>query len=321
MKDETHEAPPPTRSLDRAGLADLLTLQDGVVSRRQVFELGGTDGDIARMLRRKELVRVHAGVFVDHTGSPTWQQRSWAAVLVHSPAVLTRASALPSPSAGGPIHVAIDVRRTVRHVAGVVAHRTPGLDERADWAKSPPRMRVEHAALDVAGEMTDQPGRAFQHLATICQTRRTTAARLRAVLLSRRGLPHRALLLELLADLEAGACSVLEREYLRLEDAHSLPTAERQARDASDGRSVYRDVLYRAHGLVVELDGRAYHDDPASRDADAARDLDAVVISALQTVRLTHGQVFDDGCRTAASVGGLLRRLGRGDHRRPSLGR
>ncbi|MGI8522565.1 MAG: hypothetical protein ACR2K3_04535 [Nocardioides sp.] len=59
----------------------LLAVQSGVVSRAQVLAAGGTDADLARLVRRRELVRLHEGVFVDHTGQPTWQQRAWAAVL------------------------------------------------------------------------------------------------------------------------------------------------------------------------------------------------------------------------------------------------
>jgi hypothetical protein len=52
-------------------LRTLLDLQAGVVSRRQLIELGCADHDIRRMLRRRELARVHDGVYIHHTGPPT----------------------------------------------------------------------------------------------------------------------------------------------------------------------------------------------------------------------------------------------------------
>jgi hypothetical protein len=55
-----------------------------------------------------QLVRVHPGVYVNHNGPLTWEQRAWCAVLVHWPAALARESALPSPAEDGPIHVAVD---------------------------------------------------------------------------------------------------------------------------------------------------------------------------------------------------------------------
>ena len=66
------------------------------------------------MLRRGELFRVHPGVYVNHNGPLTWDQRAWAAVHAHWPAALARQSALPSPPEDGPIHVAIDRKRTVQ---------------------------------------------------------------------------------------------------------------------------------------------------------------------------------------------------------------
>lgn len=305
MREQTH-------ALDHDGLRHLTGVQDGVVSRRQVLELGGSDHDLARMLRRRELVRLHPGVFVDHTGPPSRAQRAWGGVLLHWPAVLTHEWALPATMgcATGPVQVAIDLRRSVRPVPGVRARRTAGLDERADWLRSPPKMRLEHAALDVAAGLP-QTARAFQLLAQVCQTRQTTPARIRSALATRRGLPHGALFGDLLVDLGAGACSVLERDYLhRVERPHGLPAASRQGRAASAGRIVYRDALHAAHALVVELDGRAFHDDPVSRDADAERDLVAAVESDLQSVRLTYGQVLDHPCRTAARIAALLERRG-----------
>lgn len=96
-------------------------------------------------------------------------------------------------------------------------------------------------------------------------------------------------------------------EYLRrVERAHGLPTGERQVTDSIAGVSVERDVGYAAYGLVVELDGRAFHGSAASRDADHARDLDAAAARGLRTVRLTYGQVLGDPCRTAARIVELL---------------
>jgi len=53
---------------------DLLRHQDGVASRSQVFSLGMNDDDIARLIRRREWARLFEGVYVDHTGPPSWRQ-------------------------------------------------------------------------------------------------------------------------------------------------------------------------------------------------------------------------------------------------------
>jgi hypothetical protein len=50
--------------------------------------------------------------------------------------------------------------------------------------------------------------------------------------------------------------SALEFRYLRdVERGHGLPTAQRQAQAAQNGRLIYRDALYRKYGVAVELDG------------------------------------------------------------------
>jgi hypothetical protein len=187
--------------------------------------------------------------------------------------------------------VAVDRKRTVKHVTGVVAHRTPDLAGRALWQRSPPRVSLEHAAIDVAATKPDLLAR-FRIFADAVQTRQTTPRAISAVLEQRRGMPERQVLLELLDDLASGACSVLEREYLLLERQHGLPSSEsdgthRQAPGAVGGASAYRDVEYRPYHLLVELDGRIFHDTSVARDRDAQRDLEASVTENGTTIRLT----------------------------------
>lgn len=297
--------------LDQEELAHLLTVQDGVVSRRQVRELNGTDFDIARMVRRRELATVHPGVYVDHTGPPSWEQRAWAAVLHYWPAALTRESALPGPKKAGAIHVAVATNRNVKQVPRVVVHRTADFDVRVLWVKSPPRVAIEHAAIEVAIAKSDRLEK-FHVLAKACQGWETTAAAIAATLQARRRVPDKTFLLELLADLKEGACSVLEREYLELERRHGLPGGDdrRQKRAVVDGRSAYRDVDHGEFDLLVELDGKPFHDNALDRDNDFERDLDAAVTGDLRTVRLTYGQVLRNGCRTVRKVATLLERGG-----------
>jgi len=301
--------------MDRAELEHLLTrVQSGAVSRQQLVQLGALPHEIRQLLRRGELVTVHPGVYVNHNGPLTWEQRAWCAVLAHWPAALARESALPSPVDVGPIHVAVDRKRTLKPVPGVVAHRTSDLDGRVLWQRSPPRVALEHAVIDVAATKPDLLAR-FRVFADAVQSRRTTAGAIARVLRRRRGVPDRQLLLELLDDLARGACSVLEREYLQLERRHGLPSSEsdgtyRQAPTEVNGTSAYRDVEYRPYRLIVELDGRVFHDTSLARDQDAQRDLDATVTDDATTIRLTYGLVLRHGCRTASRVATLLARRG-----------
>ncbi len=299
-------------------LAELLHRQHGVLSRAQALRAGLQEHDLRRLLRRREWVVVHPGVYVDHTGPLTTAQRHWAAVLAMAPAALSHASALALATGTAPpalIHVMVDRDRTVAAPTGVVRHRVADFEPKVLAAASPPRQRLEEAVLDVAAEAP----RDLDAVAVLCEVvgaRRTTPARVRAALEARSRLARRALLSDVLDDLETGACSVLERGYLRrVERAHRLPAAGRQVRASGHG-TVYRDVEYRPWGLVVELDGRAFHTSLRDRARDLERDL-AAAVAGRDTVRLGWAQVYAAPCATATAIGTLLRRRGWPGEARP----
>ncbi|MQW74250.1 hypothetical protein GHK92_00025 [Nocardioides sp. dk4132] len=291
--------------------ADLLHHQHGVLSRAQALRGGLQEHDLRRRIRRREWAVVHPGVYVEHTGPLTTHQQHWAAVLAMAPAALSHASALAVAAGTAPpavIHVMVDRDRVVAAPRGVVRHRVADFEGKVLTSSSPPRQRLEEAVLDVAAESV----RDLDAVAVLCEvvgTRRTTPARVRTALDARSRLARRALLEQVLDDLEAGACSALEQGYLqRVERAHGLPAAGRQVRASGRGR-VYRDVEYRPWGLVVELDGRAFHTSVRDRARDLDRDL-AAAVTGRDTVRLGWGQVYAGSCATATAIGTLLRRRG-----------
>lgn len=135
---------------------------------------------------------------------------------------------------------------------------------------APPRSRLEEAAIDLAADQTDLLA-AFRVFSDLCRTRRTDALTIAAHVRARKRLRHRGQLLALLDDLAQGACSVLEREYLvRVERAHGLPPGRRQSRDDASGRPVFRDVDYEDFRVLVELDGREFHDNPGPETVTSA---------------------------------------------------
>lgn len=293
--------------MDGDALGELLARQDGVVSRRQLREMGIGKAALDRMLRRRELARVHRGVFVDHTGPLTDRQRAWAAVLCAAPAALCLESAIDPGHV--PVHVAVAEARRVTPPPGVQVHRMVGLDERVCWNLSPPRLRVEENTLELL-ERAKTVLDVVRVLTAAVGGRSTTVPRLREAILGRRRLRRRRLIVRLLTDLEAGTHSVLEHGYLvRVERAHGLPRPDRQATRRTDTGHELRDVDYAAYGLVVELDGRTGHEgwDATGRDAD--RDLDDHA-SGRESVRLRYHQVFRTPCRTAERLVRILRRRG-----------
>lgn len=298
----------PTGQPPRVDVRGLLELQAGVVSRRQALAAGLAPHDVRRLVRRREWAAVHPGVYVDHTGPLTWLQRAWAGVLFAAPAALCHISALRTDDPI--IHVAIDRARHVVAPGGVRIHHLGDFDRKVQWNLAPPRVRVEEAVIDVAAEAGDDIT-AIATVADAVQARRTTAARLLDALERRTRIARRPLLRSVLTDVANGTHSALEHGYLtRVERPHGLPRAGRQVVGIGrGGRAVERDAEYRALALIVELDGRLFHDSARARDRDLDRDLDAAV-SGRRTVRLGWGQVFDRGCETAVRIGRLLQRLG-----------
>lgn len=296
--------------MDLAGVGRTLAEQSGVISRRQVVAHGGSDTFIETRLRRREWAIVHRGVYVDHTGEPSWQQHAWAAVLFYWPAALSHESSLEvhrirtSEAHQAVIHVAVDQERRVRAIEGVRVHRVTNLSAMVQPNRSPARIRLEHSLIDVAST-TASDEKAIAVLADACQSGRTTPARLLDDLADRPRLKRRRLLVEGLEDVAEGAYSVLEHRYLtRVERPHGLPHAKRQRRVRPGRSAAYRDVEYRGVGCVVELDGRLGHEEQLDQWNDMDRDIDSVVGGDI-TLRLGWRHVLDP-CRTAIAVGRLL---------------
>ncbi|MEU0312265.1 hypothetical protein [Nocardioides sp. NPDC006273] len=138
-----------------------------------------------------------------------------------------------------------------------------------------------------------------------------TTNAVRAALERHPRLPRRAFISELLADIDAGTCSVLEHGYLsRVERAHGLPPGTRQSVRLTANGNEFRDVEYEAYGLVVELDGRLNHESWRAQGRDADRDLDDSALGGRLTARVRWPQVFETQCRTACRVSQLLHQRG-----------
>lgn len=291
----------------------LLREQDGVVARRQLLAIGGIGATaVNRMLRRRELVELHRGVYVDHTGPATWQQRAWAGVLWAWPAALASESAWRAFEGPGRrhrdtdrLHVMVERDRRLMAPPGIVVHRRDSFAALVLWNLGPPRLRLEEAVLDVALAARDELT-AVAALADGAGSRRTTAMRLRRALDERERVPRRAFLEAVLDDVAAGTCSVLEREYLRrVERAHGLPVGRRQVLLEHAGRTMWQDVVHEEWDVHIGLDGRLDHTSVPDRDRDLERDL-LVAGRGGRSVRLGYGQVLSRPCDTARGVAAVL---------------
>jgi hypothetical protein len=254
--DEGNEA-----DMDLGAVRHELRQQDGVVSRQQLLAAGLKPSDLDRLLRRKDLTRMLPGVFLDHTGRATWSQRAWAGVLFYEPAALVRSSALEAVGlksrSDGVVHIGIDADRRLSQVAGYSLSRLSRFEERIRMNTSPPRQRTEDALLDLAGSCPDDL-EAIQLLADGIRARHTSADRLLESLTGRSRQARRRWLDQVLHDLSAGTCSVLEHGYLtRVERAHALPQGQRQFVESGSAAIAVRDVRYLKYDVTVELNGVA----------------------------------------------------------------
>lgn len=290
-------------------LRRIVAEQEGVVNRRQLLAAGlpaqyGRD----RVLARRWL-RLHPGVYLTHTGRPSYLSRCWAAFLATpAPAVLSGAAAayLDHLIAQEPQEVQILVPESHRvrtTLSGVQVLRTRRL---IDFQGTPPRTVIARTALDLAerAECEDD----VVGFITAAARRQRTTARLRKELAKRPRVRHRALIEDLLSPEAEGLESPLERRFdRRVLRAHGLPRLERQASGEVDGRQIRTDARSARYATRIELDGRVHRETASS---DAWRDNAQALAHDGVTLRYHWSHVVGRPCDVAAQVAAALRRGG-----------
>lgn len=284
------------------GLVRLSRVQAGALSREQVLGHGVSDRVIERWVAEGRWGRITAGIY--RTQPDSWVQRVWAGVLLGGPgAVAGRESAAhlhgwrksePDPIT---IYVAkrIQVRRDDRWA--FVRSARPGGGE-------PPRTRPAQTIVDLTA--TASADDLTTLLAEATAFGRLKPEAVRRVMAATPRLPQRRLLTEALDVVSAGAMSPLETRYLRdVERAHGLPTPLRQASPTGEYRT---DAWYPDYGVIVELDGSAYHRGTA-RDRDLVRD-SRHLVNGIATVRVTWRMVTATPCAVATTLAAILRQHG-----------
>jgi Transcriptional regulator, AbiEi antitoxin len=288
----------------------LAGMQAYVVTRDQALGHGLSRHSLARLVGSGAWRRLAPGVFLTVRLEPSWDSLAWAGVLVGGP------FARLGPESSGYLHQLLPVApepvdvlvprerrveiagpwRFIRETSGVRARRSVG---------DPPRLSVESAVLDLADART--AGEVVGIVTTAVQRRLTTVYRLRQELAQRARHRHRALLVDLLADVEAGAESPIELRYLRdVEQPHGLPRGSRQ--QSRSGLPYQTDVDYDAYGLIVELDGRAGHEG-IGHFSDMDRDNRHILVNA-RTLRFGSYDLLARPCGVAFQVYSALVRQG-----------
>lgn len=284
-----------------AELLGLARRQSETLSAAQLAGHGITDRVVERMVDQGLLVRIARGVYT--TGHAGWRQQAWAGVLLGGP------SAVLGMRAAAYLHGFINAPPEC--VSVFVAGQSRVHDPRWQFIRSarlgsgePPRTRAAQTIVDLAS--VARPDEVVSLLAEAMGRGRVRSKELLTTLRETPRHPYRRLLEELVGEVAAGSESPLEVRYARdVERAHRLPPARRQARPLGRYRC---DAWYQEFGLLVELDGAAYHGGSVAQ-SDLDRDADHL-LAGLVTLRLGWKQVVGDPCRAARQVAGALNSLG-----------
>jgi very-short-patch-repair endonuclease/predicted transcriptional regulator of viral defense system len=292
-------------------IAGLAARQYGVVSWWQLIDAGVSRGAIAHRLAHGRLHRVHRGVYlVGHPTMPRLAAEAAAVLACGEGAVLSHQSAaklwqiLDDDNAG--IHVTV-VGNHRRHPS-IRMHRTASLDAN-DVARRHglPLTSPARTLLDLSEVVSS---RQLERAVEEAERRHLVGASRLHALLQRSPGRRGAAALRALLECTAGPTltrSEAEERLLALVRAARLPHPELNVRVA--GCEV--DFLWRDAGLVVEVDGFAYHSTRAAFERDRRRDA-KLQSAGFAVVRVTWRQILDE---PEALVALLAQNLARPDQR------
>lgn len=275
-------------------IAELAQRQYGVVTRRQLRELGCGRGAIELALARRRLHAVHSGVYAVGHCRLGVEGRCIAAVLAGGAgAVLSYGAAGAHwgirPSAAALIDVTTPLNRRSR--PGIRFHRSCLPADEVTVREGIPVTSVTRTLFDLAGVVPlGQLGRAVREV----EARRLWDRLSLEDLLARHPRPPGAAAIRALLDGEAYVTrSEFEERLFAL-----LGTAGGQRPLANvtiplGDRFVEVDLAWPDHRVVVELDGHATHGTRASFEEDRARDR-ALVAAGWRVIRITWRQLRDE---------------------------
>jgi hypothetical protein len=270
---------------------ELATMQRGLLSQRQLTELGVSRAVIRNHLRAARWAQRTSSVFSTTTGPLSWEQQLWRAVLHAGPGSLV--GGLTALKVHGlrnwerdEVTVLVNNDLSFERLAGVTFFRTrrPIADMRSDT--SFPLCRAAPAALLFAGYERNHRT-ALGAIAACVQQQLTGVPDLAAWLERLRPLRRSKQVGALLDDIGDGAQSLAEVDLRRAcRRCGVTPPASQTPRRDRSGRRRYTDAEWHlpdGRTLVLEVDG-AFHDDVLQAAADRARNRklttrDRIVIS------------------------------------------
>jgi len=285
-------------------LLALANAQHGVLHDGQLRRRGLSRKAIDQRVHAGRLTRLHDGVFAwGHsalTREGRWLAALWACggdgALSHRTAAAADGLLRDEP---GDVHVS--TLRSVHSRPGITVHRVRTLDPADVRRRGLLRLtRPPRTIIDLA----DEEGWADLR-AAVDALHRFSPAAVRAAQGRAPGRAGRGAVARLLEADEAHTKSELERRFLRFVRRHDLP---RPSALNADVAGLKADCLYGAQRLVVELDGRAYHERRAQLDSDHRRD-ERYQLSGYRILRLLWDDLHEaQAADTTERLLAMLRR-------------
>lgn len=293
-------------------VAALAAHQHGVVSGKQLRQMGMTDSAIEHSMATGRLHSVFRGAFV--VGHPRVGRngRMLAAVLACGDGTVvshgTAAALLGLWDRPLSTVNVIAPGQSGRKVAGIRRRHVPllapdeGVIRDAIPCTSPSRTLV-----DLAGSLEERSLRRLVETAAVLGLLDVPTV---DSVLARRRRRGSVLLRVVLKDWRAHTApprlrSALEARLLSLIAAHDLPAPLCNQEVRAAGRRMEVDLLWPERRLVVEADGRAFHDNPVAFDRDRRRDRD-LALGGYRVLRITWAQIDDEPEKTIATIRRLL---------------
>lgn len=297
-------------------LMKLAERQHGAFSWSQAKTAGVGPNDLKVLLRREVVTRAVLGVYV-LSGSPdTWRRKLMVAVLAAGPgaAVSGRAAAalwrVPG-YAEGRIEVT-QLRRPSRRNPNGHEHSTTFLPaHQVKVIDGIPVTSIERTVLDLCGRIYLH--RATRLVKTVVGRKMTTLKDLGVTLIetARQGRPGITMLRQVLGELaedNAPTESELEDLVVAVLKAAGMEQPVRQVEVGGTTAPIGRiDFLFRAAGIVIEADSRAWHGEWVATEDDQRRDA-FLTAAGFHVVRTNWRQLLEDPDLFVAAVRGALRR-------------
>ncbi len=300
----------PRKSGDLA-IAEVAYRQHGVISLEQLNALNLSETAVQQRVAVGRLCRLHQGVYaIGHP--PSSREGGWmAAVLACGRgAVLSYRSSAALWGLRQDNRSSIDVtapNRRGRIPEGIDAHRHGSLAPADRTMRyGIPCTSVERTLLDLAGVIPVWELRKALAEAEVLQILDLRVLR-RLIRRSRgrRGVARLRLVVDELDPATKRTRSELERLFLRMCARAELPCPEvNMSLDVGDGR-LEADFIWRDAGLIVEADGRRFHDTNSAFNHDRRRE-QRLQLAGWRVSRCTWWQVEHESRRLATTIRGLL---------------